>query len=315
VKVNIILSFIKKADCFRLDVTLGRGNLRPVIKLLTALVSAMLLAGCIADIRTSALTQQPATTQQISEAARLLKKTAQVHGLRQWQQNKTVTVTARDTWRGLMKVMYPFENGAQYELSWETATFNARMKFLEGKDSGVVYGVQSWNTYVQHPDQTLTFEPDNDIHFFVPTLLYFTALPFRIYDAPVAKIIEPVIIDSLTYTRVFVTWGDSTMSPSRSYDQYILYINNKTSRIDRAYYTVREMAGGLFTGVVTYSDWKEINGIYVPFTQTISANPDKPVADNGYIHQITLQDVVFDRYPPAVLHPDTTLTPRKKKVQ
>ena len=103
------------------------------------------------------------------------------------------------------------------------------------------------------------------------------------------------------------------------HDQYLLLINQKTGRLDYSIYTLREnylkMPGSrVFYGSVKYEDYKEVNGVFIPHTQTVFLNrPKENMRKN--LHQLKVTDFRFDDFDLAQLKPflDVTSTGDSKE--
>jgi len=102
----------------------------------------------------------------------------------------------------------------------------------------------------------------------------------------------------------FVSWDKP--EAHQEHDQYKLLINPQTKMLEYAMYTIREtylnMPGAqAFFGSIKFSDFKDINGVLIPFTQTIFLN--KPKKEKKNIHQFKVSDFQFDAVDAEILKP------------
>ena len=189
-------------------------------------------------------------------------------------------------------------------------TFTSRAELLNDGQKGKIWGIQAWAEYKQeNAEAAPAFAPDDHIRFYLPTLQYFIELPFRALTAEHVAYMGERDYRGNTYDLVFVTWG--TPEPHMAADQYVLWINRSTGLIDIVHYTVRD-AFRFVTGSMYYGDYRDIQGVQVPFKQTVTmGGPDDAEfpLDEHYMHQIILQRFSFDAVPRAALLPDPQREP------
>ena len=79
---------------------------------------------------------------------------------------------------------YP-KNEAHLTLQYIPNTFNGRGFFTKGKKKGEMWGIQSWKTYSQKPNEKVVWKYDKDIEFWLPTYQYFIEMPSRLKEATI----------------------------------------------------------------------------------------------------------------------------------
>ena len=88
--------------------------------------------------------------------------------------------------------------------------------------------------------------------------------------------------------KVFVSWGNKR---TREYDQYMLWIGKESGIIEATTFTTRafpQPAPVFMYGSVRFDDFREVNGVLIPFLQTAQLGEAKPLTDD-YVHQVTLK--------------------------
>ncbi|MBL4755965.1 MAG: hypothetical protein JKY52_20525 [Flavobacteriales bacterium] len=119
---------------------------------------------------------------------------------------------------------------------------------------------------------------------------YFTSYYFRIIEAPVIGYVGEEERDGNKYDLVFASWGEK--QPNRKMDQYIIWINRETGLIEHSEFTVREMPGSFMKGTVTNEDFRNINGVIIPFKQTERLSLD----GKSFFHKWTINELSYDQF-------------------
>ncbi|MCA9554171.1 MAG: hypothetical protein KC933_29320 [Myxococcales bacterium] len=199
----------------------------------------------------------------------LLEALAQTHGEAVWHAHRTLHFEGTDEWLGTMgSLNNPFHVPKQALRGIiATSEWTASFELANGPDQGTRWGIVRNEVYVQRPDRPIESPPAEDLSpmipasFLVPTLRYFVMLPLEIPSAAIVAALEPVQEDGRTFDRVYATWGSVEANPR--YDQYILWIDHATGRLDRVEYTVREIMAGA-RGIARYEAYDEVDGALVP---------------------------------------------------
>lgn len=295
-------------------------RLLKVVGILAALVGVVVLAGIVwlllagyADLRGDGLKQEGVAAR-AEKGRRLLEQAARRHGLDAWRGHTTVEVVARDVWKSQGQWPQPDQRFRAERL---LGTFTSRVELLDGAAQGEVWGIQSWAPYKR---RTPSGEPemieDPKIEFYLPTLQYFDELPFRLLNAEVVAYNGTGTYLGQTYDRVFVTWGSP--EAHAEHDQYDVWIHPETHLIDVVRYTVRDavaLASPVMrpvmkvfaAGTIHYQDYREVDGVMVPFKQTVTLPPPETTVtplDENYFHQLAVESVGFDTFDPVQLVAD-----------
>ncbi len=267
------------------------------------------LSACgLADLRTEEL----ALTGRSEEKAReLLRAAWRQQGLDQLENHQTYEVVATDHWKGLMGGMskiWPV-NRKPLRLRYAIGSFDGSVEILEGGKEGFRAGLQSWRYYEAEPGDSIAFQskPDKRIAFGLAAFQYFFELSDRLLRAPILRYAGSRNFAGQTYDLVFATW--QTPEPHRGHDQYLLYINRQSGLLEIASYTIRHNylpAPGNFYGSIRFGDFREIDGVQIPFRQTVFLNAPKE-KEKKYLHQLTIRSFAFDAFDKNILYPDPKL--------
>jgi hypothetical protein len=227
------------------------------------------------------------------DAATWIQRAAKAQGgMQNFKNAGTVSMVMVDDWPGwLMRTAaspWP-QNPQKIKLEASLGSDNARITLLEGEDAGTVWGLQNWVTYASTPGQSLKFDPVDDPNmgtkFWVPTVLYFPFLTFRISEANVLRYVGDEVIDGRGYAKVFASWGSEEATDE--VDQYLLYIDRETHLMRWVQYTVREF-GSWVVGMMRYDDYRTVGDLKLPYRLVTVSGIDDPGPDT---HEYTIESV------------------------
>ena len=277
---------------------------------------AMSLGSGHADLRNQAA--RTSDTEGERRGRERLERLAERHGYEAWKLRTTMETVARDFWPG-GGPWWP-EEDQRFRTQALLGTFTSRAELLDGSGAGEIWGLQAWAPYKErNRDRTWVSKSDGALTFYLPTLQYFNELPFRILSATVVRDGGEVRHYGRSYDLVFATWRAS--EPQPELDQYVLWIDRETGLLSKVRYTVRDavprmsplmrkLALPLVAGTMHYEDYREIDGVQVPFLQTITLQPPEltryPLFEN-YFHRLELEEARFDTVPREALLPDPDL--------
>jgi hypothetical protein len=254
-------------------------------------------AGCTtADLRTPPLKEHGLTDAAAQRGRELLTQTAEAHGLAAWRGHHTLEITAVDEWAGgwMAQGWWP-KTHQRFRMQMILDSFTSRVELLNGPAAGEVWGVQAWRGYKQSAAaDTITFSDAKPLTFYLPTLHYFTELPFRLLNANIAAYAGVRTHRGRTYDLVLVTWH--RVAPQLDVDQYLLWIGRESRLIEKCRYTLRD-AYDWAAGTIHYDDYRMVDGVYVAFRQTVTLDPvdetEYPL-DEHFFHQLVLEQARFD---------------------
>jgi hypothetical protein len=187
----------------------------------------------------------------------------------------------------------PYKNKyTSFELLLKPKTFNSQLKFTSGKEQGKTYGIENNQTY-QIINQEKVFKKDKRTKFWLPTYQYFIEFPLRILEADKITYAGESSYDNKNYDLVMVSW--QTLKPQKHIDQYLIWVNKQTHRIDILQYTIRDMSS-LIKGTNFLTDYKNINGIWFPCKMKVSTlfrQKLKCWKINKLMHQMEIESIEF----------------------
>lgn len=256
------------------------------VKVFSGFFLVLLFSGCVnffgkADLRTA----QAKSTIQTEKAHKLLALMSEAHGVAKWDEVETYQVTFEDEFYGFLgKKSHPYgQANNKFQLNYIPNTYDGQMTFLNGKFKDQTWGIQSWKTYKVLNSETPVFKKDKDITFWLPTYQYFIEFPKRILSADAVNYAGTSTIEGELCEGVLVSW--KTTAPQKNIDQYLIWINQKTNRIEKLEYTVRDQYKFL-TGAAYFEDYKDYDGLVLPSRMPVETNLKK----KGLLHEMRILD-------------------------
>ncbi|NMH89045.1 hypothetical protein [Flavivirga algicola] len=278
-------------------------------KIILITIASVLLQSCMADMRTKMIKKDGISSLNVDKGKALVERTWRKHGFSKLSNHKVYSLTAKDTWRGLMgKMGKPWpEAKSKLKFKYAINTFDSQVAFLNGKRENTIAGLQSWQYYEQEQQKDLEFTKyDKRIAFGLSAYQYFFEMIDRLKRAPIISYAGEKKFNNIKYDLVFITWEHP--KPHMEHDQYLLWIDKETQLLKYAVYSLRDnylkMPGyKAFYGSIKFDDYKSINGILIPYKQTIFLNqPSKK--DKRHIHQLIVEDFKFDDFDISELYPN-----------
>ena len=259
-----------------------------------ALITALplVLVGCLSDIRPDSFAASAEDPEAAARGRALLEDAAEAHGgLAAWRARDSVTVELTDEWQGIGRLFNPWPSRMiDVRLEQKLGTFDSRATFLNDQDAGLVWGIAEGESWVQPPGKSAKPKNDGDLRFILPTMHYFTEIPYRLLEAPLVLDLGRETIDGRTYERVYATW--ESLEPNAEYDQYVVYIDTETGRIAKTHYTVREIFRSV-SGTMHYEDYQAVDGAWMPHWMVVTSTPQDALED--YLHEVRVRSWSFDR--------------------
>lgn len=278
------------------------------------LIILFLITSCkIADLRTDLIKE--ATTEEITElnnkGRALLKASYIKQGLDKFETRQNYTFTAHEKWYGILgKIANPWGvNDEQMRFSYRINSFDGRAEVLSGKKEGVYFGLQSWEYYEgKNPNlPDFNVKDSNKKIFSISAYQYFVELLIRLQNVPVIEYAGSIEIEGNMYDRVLATWGENS-EPTKDYDQYLVFINQKTGLIDYCSYSAHEskLPGNKFaTATIHYDNYQNIDGVLIPMTHKVILS--KPKKNAKPLHQLNISSFQFDTVDDTILFPNKSL--------
>ncbi len=278
-----------------------------IIKLITVLFLAFsFLSSCkTADLRTSDIKKDRVTQADIDKGRQLLNKAVIAHGFDKLSEHKTYEAIVIDHFKGMMgKMGNPWGvNEEKISFKFSLGDFDTQMEILEGKKKGNLAGIQSWDYYERKNGNIDTnVKDDNDKIFGLAAVHYFFELAHRLSKTPYATFVDEEILNGKKVNKVFVSWGKDR---NKNYDQYILWLDQEKGFVEAATFTLRDskmMGSGMMKASMNFEDFREIDGILVPFIQRATmGNPKEN--PKKYLHEFRVQEFIWDNFDISQIRP------------
>lgn len=286
------------------------------LALILGITGLALAAGCTtADLRTEELKEEGLTEARAERGRALLREVAARQGLGAWRTHTTLQYEAVDHWAwGWFSQEWWPANPQRFRAEMLLGTFTSRVELLDGAERGTVWGIQQWQAYTRSPSGTpMQSSEATAIEFYLPTLHYFMELPFRLLRADVIAYAGERTLNGETYDLVLVTWDQ--LAPSLQHDQYLLWIDRATRRLEMCRYTLRD-AFDWAAGTIFFDGYRTVQGVSIPFRQTVTlespSEVERPV-DENYFHQVVVDTARFDATTRADLVVDSLGAPADAK--
>lgn len=253
----------------------------------------LLQTGCRTyDLRSHAKTPIAAQAQQASKAQAIIQACAVAHG---WDQIGETPVEAKavytDSWPpALIRAMahpWPTHKGKIEQTFTVQNLYTSEVNFLDGKKQGERWGLENQQAYRLHQGEK-KYRKHTNTSFFLPTYQYFLTMPYWMLDIPVLEYAGETEYQGEKIDLVFGSWNQ--LGPQKLVDQYLFWINQETHLLERVEYTVRDQLQSVH-GINTFSDFREVSGMIVPFQQTIGTGPDS----DWVLHQLKLISISFQK--------------------
>lgn len=225
------------------------------------------------DLRTEVIKKQGITAENTAKGKAILKQALDAMNYEAWAKYPTYEVIGSDTWYkqwGMKLSPWQGEGNETLRLRYALNTFDSQVEWLDGNLKGQILGIQSWQLYRKNTDgQYEKIKEDKKLNFILPTMQYFNELLYRLYNAPILSYAGEKMENGITYDIVFTTWD----SPEpNQHDQYLLYINRQTHRLEKTSYTIRDnfmWTPKGFYGTAVYSDFRQVDSVWIPFKMDV----------------------------------------------
>lgn len=239
----------------------------------------------------------------VAIAEDLMSKMAEAHGAQNWEGFDSYTATLTDEFFGFVgKKGNPFpENKTKIAVSYIPNTFDGQLEILSGKKKGEIWGMQSWKTYQKNSEGEVDFQEHKDAFFWIPTYQYFLEFPLRIQKADALAYAGKKTVNNIDCEGVLVSWRK--VAPQKDVDQYLIWLDEKTHRIVKVDYTIRDQFKFLI-GRLAFFDYKEFDGVLLPTKMEGESNLKKK---GGLLHEIDLLDFEVNKMDAESLRPDKTI--------
>ena len=268
------------------------------------LISLLLFQGCMYDLSSKLIKRQGITIENTNKGEELLERAWRKQGYDKLEKHQVYSFHGSDTWRGVMGKMSQIwpSMKAEMEFKFQVGTFDGQVTFVNGEQSGDIAGIQNWNYYEIHNNDTLFKDKDarnNERQVLgLSAFQYFTEMISRIKNAPIISYAGEKEFRGKKYDLVFCTWGSE--KPHNEDDQYIAWINKETGLMNFVQYTIREIylrppGYKMVGGGIEFADFRNIDGVMIPHDHLIYAIKLRKNQKNN-LHRLILSDFEFDSF-------------------
>jgi len=276
-------------------------------------IPAFILASVflLADLRTAEIKKGTQSEENIQLAHKLLSDAIVKQGLDKMSQFSTYEVTATDEWQGFLgKVGNPWGfNKDAIAMRFTVGDFDSQSEVLEGEQKGAIKGIQSWDYYEKVGDTYETeVADDKGMVFVLAAFHYLFELGNRLAKAPFIRYAGQGQLKGKAMDKVFVSWSSEC---TYKYDHYIVWIGQESGLIEAATFTTRDNpapAPVFLYGSLRLDDFREVNGVLIPFKQTAHMGEPKETTTE-FIHQLVIQKFEWDSFDASDIRPFADLTP------
>jgi hypothetical protein len=203
-----------------------------------------------------------------------------------YQKGTTLRVTGSDMWEStFIRWMTPLDENAQkFQAQLKLYHQGIEYMFLNGKQKGQTIGFDGQS--YRYVGTQKSYEESSSIALYLGPLQSYFEWHQTLLRRSALELIGTKRIKNVQYLICYVTEG-STQALDK-YDQYLVYINTKSNRIDYIEFTMRKLMKS-YKGVVHYQNYKMVQGILMPFWIGIADNLLHPHFD----HYFVLESITF----------------------
>lgn len=211
---------------------------------------------------------------------------AQIDPLNQYREAESMELVATDTWNStVIRWLTPLDNNSQ--------RFRAHLKlyhngidftFLNGDQKGTTIGFDG-QSYLYEGNRK-TYEKSAAISLYLGPLQSYLEWHQTLIHNPTLKLLGKQELNNHSYWVAYAEYGDT--SELEKHDQFLIYINTDTKRVDYIEFTLRKLMNS-YRGVIHYKNFKRVRGILIPFWIGIANDLIHPDFD----HSFALESIRF----------------------
>jgi hypothetical protein len=252
-------------------------------------------AGCqLADLRTEALRNAEPGDRQIETARHIyMGALDRLGGYARYQRFQVKILKGTDIWHSTwVRWFTPVTEDRQaFEVQIRQSPDVIRYRFLNGKRRGDVIGVDPTGTFYESRQQR-RYTDSSSVRLYLEPLRDYFEWPFKLMESPILVNAGSRVIRDRTYDLIFAATGG--MAPSKTHDQFLIYIHRQTGRIDYLEFTLRDLMQS-YKGALHYLDYRESSGLRV----LARIGVGDTVTDDTYVHVFEFDDIQLITEQPA----------------
>ena len=221
-----------------------------------------------------------------AQGRQILTQTARISGaLENWPKFSEFRVRTTDHWSStIFRWLTPVQTDHQtIDFTFEIPAENSLMTYVDGKTPGDSAGIKDTKTYKLIKGK-LVQKNFGDVQKYLGHVRHYFLFPQILKDYPMVASMGEGKFGEVSYDKVFAGTSDALANSKE--DQYIVWVNRKTSRVDFIEFTIRDFLPSLH-GVIVYKDYRQVQGIWLPFEIILPASMEnqKPV------HRFTIDSI------------------------
>lgn len=251
----------------------------------------LLFSGCeLYDLREDIMINNPASDNIEKKAREIINKSIAAHG---WDSLDSAhfSVTYIDHWPNFWFRTFfhpwPDQDKKLKQTFGLSNLYDAELIFVEGVRKGEIWGLDNWKPYIRKYGE-VNYRSHGDTKFYLPTYQYFFQMPYWLGQVPILRYLGKKDFNNKQYYIIYGTWKQ--IEPTQEYDQYLYWINTKTNFLEMVQYTIRDQMPNAH-GTNTFSDFRKVGDLIVPFIQTITFEP----GDKQIMHQIIVENFDYKK--------------------
>ncbi|ACN13266.1 hypothetical protein HRM2_01440 [Desulforapulum autotrophicum HRM2] len=201
--------------------------------------------------------------------------------LGRYQKHSAMEVTGTDVWEStIIRWLTPLdENTQQFHARLGLSRQQIEFTFLNGEKKGQTIGFDG-KSY-ERTGTRKRHRKSASISLYLGPLQCYLEWHQTLMRHPALTLVGTTEINTIPYRVVYATQGPPTRDLAE-YDQYLIYINTRTNRIDYVEFTLRKLSRS-YRGVVHYRDYKQVQGMLMPFWIGIGSDLAGPDFDHYFV--------------------------------
>lgn len=253
------------------------------------LFMVLILQGCAAvDIRPQSFIAFGSGESDLQKGRQILEEAASLQDPNKlWTSSGVLNIVARDLWKSsLVRRLTPIpQNDQRLEFQFDLNENAASMRYLDGKLKDREIGFDSDGLYILRKGVRKKTNSSR-IGLYLPPVRDYFFWPQELSGSNFVAYLGEGDLNGQKYLRVFAAESDAPADKKQ--DQYIVWVNTNTRRVEYVEFTLRKLLPS-YRGVVKYDDYREVNGFQMPFRIVL---PDKLEAKT-YSHEFMVESITF----------------------
>jgi hypothetical protein len=194
-------------------------------------------------------------------------------------------VTLVDNWHGtILRWLTPVRsNNQKLQFIFGLKNIDVLMTYLDGPGTGDMVGIKDGQTF-KNINGRMIRKNFQDVEIYCLHVRRYFLWPYVLAKMPVIAFLGEGNRNGQSYDLVFT--GLSTNKANSKEDQYILWVNQKSKKVDYIEFTSRHLLNS-FHGIVAYKDYRDGGGVRFAYDITLLNN----FREQGYLHHLAVQSV------------------------